>query len=384
LFIKDAIESWGIDYVLLFGGRKGQTFKWYIPERVTHNADINPVYPEPGYASDLYYSDIYKNNGTEFEDWDSNGNDIFAEWTGAPNGKDYMDFYPDVHIGRIPVRYTFEVKRIINKIITYETTADDSWFKKAVFVAGDTFTSPDSYYEGELENQKAIDRLQPAGFSIEKLWTSLETLTGKSSVIKQYKPGAGIVYFAGHGNPSTWSTHPPHDGGTWITGLDMFSMYKLRNKDKTPFVLVGGCHNAQFNTTISKIPKDIKKYGFADYFGIGEDASFRFFYFEWVPHDWCSWQVMKKGGGAIGAVGNSALGYGYTGSATTQGLGGWLDPQHFICYVDKGMETLGEMHSQAKADYITIIGNVNSDQIDRKTIYCSILLGDPSLKLGGY
>jgi hypothetical protein len=381
LFIKDAIETWGVEYVLLFGGRKGQTFKWHIPERITHNADINLVFPEPGYASDLYYADIYKNNGTEFEDWDSNGNGIFAEWTSTK--KDYMDFVPDVYIGRITVRYNREVKRIINKIITYETTVDDSWFKKAVFIAGDTFPAPDSFYEGELENQKAIDSLEPAGFTIEKLWASLETLTGKSSVLKQYKPGAGILYFAGHGNPSTWSTHPPHDDEVWITGLDIFVMSRLKNKEKTPFVLVGGCHNAQFNATMSLILKDIKKYGFASYFGFGENPSSRFFYFEWVPHDWCSWQVLKKDGGAIGAVGNAALGYGYSGSATTEGLGGWLDPQHFICYAEKGAETLGEMHGQAITDYINIIGNVNSDNIDRKTIDCSILIGDPSLKLGG-
>ena len=167
LFIKDAIETWGIEYVLLFGGRKGQTFKWHIPERITNNADINLVFPEPGYASDLYYADIYKNNGTEFDDWDSNGNDIFAEWTSTK--KDYMDFIPDVYVGRITVRYTREVKRTINKIITYETTVDDSWFKKAVFISGDTFPAPDSFYEGELENQKAIDSLEPAGFTIEKL-----------------------------------------------------------------------------------------------------------------------------------------------------------------------------------------------------------------------
>ena len=107
LFIKDAIEDWGVDYVLLFGGRKGQSLDWDLPERVTNNDDGW----EGGYSSDLYYSDIYKLEGNEtvFDDWDSNGNDIFAEWTPFVGGKDYMDFYPDVHIGRIPLRYSSEV-----------------------------------------------------------------------------------------------------------------------------------------------------------------------------------------------------------------------------------------------------------------------------------
>jgi hypothetical protein len=374
LFIKDAIEDWGIDYVLLFGGRKGQSRGWDLPERVTHNDDGW----EGGYSSDLYYSDIYKleEDNFVFDDWDSNGNDIIAEYKGLY--KDVMDFYPDVHIGRIPLRYSSEVDRVIDKIITYETTADDSWFKKAVFIAGDTFPAPDSYYEGEMENQVAVDWLQADGFSIEKLWTSLGTFNSESDVKNAYNDGAGILYFAGHGNPSSWSTHPPHDKSTWITGFKIFKARTLRNGNENPFVLVGGCHNAQFNVTMSNILEGIKEYGFWNYF------NGRFWYMEWVPHDWCTVQVLRKGGGAIAAVGNAGLGYGYVGEATTQGLGGWLDPRHFDAYANQSKEHVGEMHSQAKTDYINIVGRVNDDQIDRKTIDCSVLIGDPSLKLGGY
>jgi len=220
--------------------------------------------------------------------------------------------------------------------------------------------------------------LEGIGFSIEKLWTSLGTFNGISDVVKAYNPGAGFVYFAGHGNPSIWSNHPPHDDETWITGLDLQSMWKLRNRDKTPFVLVGGCHNAQFNATMSNIIVGIKEYGASGYF------SHRFWFMEWVPTDFCSWQVLKKGGGAIGSVGNAGLGYGYVGAGAIEGLGGWLDPQHFDAYASQNKDIMGEMHSQAIIDYINIIARENIDQIDRKTIDCSVLIGDPSLKLGGY
>ena len=40
-------------------------------------------------------------------------------------------------------------------------------------------------------------------------------------------------------------------------------------------------------------------------------------------------------------------------------------------------------NDQTITDYINIIGNVNEDQIDRKTIEEHVLLGDPSLKIGG-
>ena len=79
----------------------------------------------------------------------------------------------------------------------------------------------------------------------------------------------------------------------------------------------------------------------------------------------------------------SSLGYGYNSYYTTEGLGGWLDPRFFDAYVNNSKDHIGDAHTQAITDYISIIGNVNSDQIDRKTISAWTLLADPSVKLGG-
>jgi hypothetical protein len=369
--------------VLLAGGRKGQSLDWYIPERRTNNDDGW----ESGYSSDLYFADLYKieENVTVFEDWDSNGNDIFAEWTSTPGGKDIMDFYPDVVIGRIPFHYAFELDTVVDKIVTYETSADDSWFKNAMVVAGDTFPNNNGYYEGEMETDHTREYLTDIGFTVEKLWTSEETFTGESDVIKAYRPGNGFVHFAGHGNPSTWSSHPPNDEETWITGLSLKDMPKLRNKDKLPLVLVGGCHNAQFNATFGFFIEGLLTYGL-DYFNIpSDDDPFLgpFWKKEWVPRDWGSWLLLQKRGGSIGSIGMTSLGYGYVDQHADEGLGGWIEPRFFHAYAVQGYEALGEAHSQAISDYITIIGNVNSDQIDRKTIEAFCLLGDPSLQLGG-
>ena len=104
---------------------------------------------------------------------------------------------------------------------------------------------------------------------------------------------------------------------------------------------------------------------------------------EWVPTDFCSWFLMEEGGGSIGSLGMTGLGYGYVGNDTSQGLGGWIEPRLFYAYSNQSKNILGEAHDQAIADYINIIGNVNSDQIDRKTIEAWVLLADPSLKIGG-
>jgi len=143
-FIKDAIESWGITYVLLVGGLKSELYgkakdtenygskDWHLPVRYS-----NLRTSESGYITDLYYADIYKEGG-EFDDWDSNDDGTFANW--GFFGKDKLDFYPDVALGRLACRNIDEVTTVVNKIITYEETkADPAWFEKIIGITGDGF-----------------------------------------------------------------------------------------------------------------------------------------------------------------------------------------------------------------------------------------------------
>ncbi len=383
LCIYDMKETYDISYVLLAGGREGQTFKWYVPERRTNNDDGW----ESGYSSDLYYADIYKivENETVFEDWDSDGDGKFAEF-GFRGDK--MDFYPDVSVGRIPFRYSSEIDTVVDKIITYENTADDSWFKKAVVIAGDT--SPPSrapgcqygVYEGEVSTAVTVGLLENVGFDVEKLWLSIPGVwTGAQDVINAISAGAGFIHFAGHGNPASWGNHPPDDEDhEFIQGFQLRDMSKYTNGYKLPVIVIGGCHNGQFNVTMSNILKDIKEYGIKGYFF---DMPMRFYYMEWVPRDSASWFLMEDGGGSIGTIANAGLGYGYRDEYVIEGLGGWLNPRFFDAYANQSKEILGEAHAQAITDYIDIIGSVNSDKIDRKSIEGWVLIGDPSLKLGG-
>ncbi|UCD13486.1 MAG: peptidase C25 [Thermoplasmatales archaeon] len=385
LRIKDAIEGWGIKYVLLAGGRKGQTFNWYIPERRTNNDDGW----EGGFASDLYYGDIYKDdNGTPiFEDWDSNGNGIFAEWLNFPTGRDIIDYDPDVSVGRIPFRYAFEIDTVINKIITYENSADDSWFKNAVVISGDTGPpcrgpATPGIYEGELATGISADLLEDIGFTVERLWLSLGAWSGRKDVINAISEGSGFIHMAGHGNPAHWGNFLPdaQSEEEMIDGLLLRDMHKLKNGEKLPVIVVGGCHNAQFNVTMLNFIKGILKQGLRGYFRMTEPYG-DFWKREWVPRDFCSWLVMQKGGGAIASMGCSGLGLGYF---NVLGLADWLEPRFFDAYANQSKNILGEAHDQAIRDYLNIIGGVNSHQNDRKTVEEWTLIGDPSLKIGGY
>ena len=160
-FIKYAIENWGIKYVLLFGGVKSIIYSkikddtnhgskgWYVPVRYSNfQYDADPSYnftsDEPGYLCDLYYSDIYKEGGV-FDNWDSNGNGIFAEWSGNET-RDILDLDPDIAYGRLAVTSTKEAKAVVDKIINYEKQpADPSWFKRIIVISGDGFLDQEDW-----------------------------------------------------------------------------------------------------------------------------------------------------------------------------------------------------------------------------------------------
>ena len=160
-FIKDALETWDMSYVMIVGGlnsllngkprdnKNEGTQDWHVPVRYTNNRETGKTY-DPGFISDLYYADIYDGEGN-FSSWDSNSDGVYAKWD-QYIGKDTMDFYPDVAIGRLACRNIYEVRIMINKIINYELGAHgQAWTDKIILLGGDSF--PDTgtnYVEGEV------------------------------------------------------------------------------------------------------------------------------------------------------------------------------------------------------------------------------------------
>jgi hypothetical protein len=395
-YIKDAKETYNITYVLLVGGMKGIHKEWYVPVRETNVDD----FWECHVISDLYYADIYKYNETtmekEFEDWDENNNSEFAEWYGPgrwrkdkPEGvKDEIDLVPDVSVGRLACRSKSEVRTVVNKIITYETMNHNPfWSKKMIVVGGDTVPNPADYYEGEIETTASSDLMKDSDYvdRVQKLYVSDGTLRnfGKPfNVVRAMRGGAGFVHFAGHGNPREWATHPPNsDDETWIIGLDVYQMPLIMNGNRLPIVVVGGCHNSQFNVTPLNL---LNMFTDDRYFNTSRERPGGFWRLEYIRECW-SWKLLSiKNGGAIAVIGNTGIGYGWGGPACVDGVGGWIEIRFFDLIANQGKKTMGEAHAQAITDYVNIIGGVNTDITDRKTVDGWALLGDPSLKIGGY
>ena len=369
-FIKESIETWGIKYVLLVGGRKGQlslSEKWWLPVRYSHIEDRRyPEFTETQFISDLYFADIYDEHG-EFSSWDTNDNGVFGEWLDGDSADDIIDLLPDVYVGRLPCRNVLEVRAVVRKIISYETkTSGEEWFNRMVVVAGDTYPNKNDYNEGEQYTQMALDMMP--GFDPVRLWASDGSLKSWVNVVKAVNKGCGFLYFSGHGSPTKWATYRPDDKKS-ILGLAVSQMMFLRNGEKLPITVVGGCHNSMFNSSIF----------LSSWSGI-------------LPSLKCwSWALTKKiNGGSIATIGPTGFSYGPTDISSGEGGSDWLDMHFFGEYGLNGNDILGEIWGKT---IIAFLQNFSIEWNEKapgdmafnaKNVEQWVLLGDPSLKVGGY
>jgi hypothetical protein len=386
-FIKYAKETWGITYVLLVGGLKSYIYAddrenknegstdWNVPVRYTNIISED----EKGCISDLYYSDIYKYNQSseqwEFDNWDSNGNNILAEHSGIK--KDIIDFAPDVFYGRLPCINILEVKLLVKKIIKYESSSPEEkpWLKTMVGIGGKTF----EIYQGQPDGEYLCDvAINYMGDLIDKNVTVYATNNNTGGlvpvpkdIISAITKGAGYVIFEGHGNPMVWDTiwadgEYPKD---WAGGLSIIQMPKILNFAKLPIVIVGGCHNALFNLSILQIIKNRK-----DHYN---------YYWTYFPTPICfSWELcLLPWGGAIGSTGCTGYGIGYEGKPIS--LNAELETNFFYEIGQNGSTTLGSAHGGSILKFITDNSPIKTaDQYHCLSVYQ--LFGDPSLKLGGF
>jgi len=361
-FIKDAVEHWGITYVLFVGGSK------QVPVRECYNDDKYASSPEPMFISELYYADIYDSEN-DFSSWDSDDDGVFGEWKDEQAEDKNIDLKPDVCIGRLACTTVKDVDTVVNKIINYEKQTFSSWFNRIVVAGGDTYKKYEGF-EGEIYNQQVLDVMDD--FTPVKLWASNNGLTKNGwNILTELNKGCGFLYLSGHGNVNLWVTYDANREN--VGKFDKSMMNLLSNKNKLPVCLVGGCHNSEFSVFKSKIKT---RFNVLNNF----DAL--------LTSNGCwSWELTRRSeGGAIATLGTTGLcwyGVEYDGGGTN-----WLNLQFFKEY-KKDIRVLGELWKNAITGFVenlpinwdTPAGGASS--IDAKTVQQWTLLGDPSLMIGG-
>jgi len=294
------------------------------------------------------------------------------------------------------------------------------WIKESKYgktIFSDWRNNTEMYYEGEWTTGEK-ELLGRGGalyymddFVKEKIWTSMGNLNDQPDVIEAINKGCGFLFFSGHGSPNSWGDHYPAAPGNRqygsITGLEvtklnlfklggvlvgtnkiknllpLYPMDTLSNGEKLPVAVIGGCHNSQFN--VSMIP------GFYEGFQylFPNSKLFRDLYM------WChgsavpecySWRLVRNpNGGSIASIGNTGLGYGMPGKVLTVGGGdGWITIEFFYQYGNQGQTVLGNAHSQAISHYIQTFDMTDLEAGHAKSVQQWVLLGDPSLQIGGY
>lgn len=260
------------------------------------------------------------------------------------------------------------------------------------------------YYEGEwttgektLLGRGGTLYYMPEDFKKEIMWTSNGKLKGQPDIINAFNEGSGFAFFSGHGSPNVWADHypgvPGNRGHGSVTGLSVinfrwrFPFFKqpvmpidtLSNGNKLPVTVVGGCHNSQFN--VSAIPAAFDALHYIFNF-IPQKTLWAY-----APVPECfSWRLIRNpNGGAIAAIGNTGLGYGMPGKECTTGGGdSWITIEFFRQYGAEGHHILGETYAQTLVSYINNFDMNDLEAGHPKTLHEWILLGDPSLRIGGY
>jgi hypothetical protein len=378
-FIKDAIEFYNVTYVLLVGGRKGQSFTWYIPPRYSN---VDDGFMHKQFLSDLYFADIYKENGG-FEDWDSNGNGIYAEWyTDISSSRDIMDLKPDVALGRLPCRTEKEVETVVSKIIEYENNAyGTTWFHNALFIGGDTNPGlGDPFpFEGEADCKYTLQFFED--FDVTELYTSDGTLTSYNDFISSFNKGNGFVLYHGHGLQNGLFTHTPD--GEKIRVFDNEFVPQLNNNGMYPIMVVGCCLTTEFDVSIWNFLTIFKNLRQHHYFLNCK--------YECVS-ECMSWNMIKKiDGGTIAHIGSSSTAWGAAGDRNNDGIPDSVKDGYTTGLCAELFRIIGEEHidilGTAYSDSLThIIENYTGPdkRVHSKCVQEFQLIGDPSLKIGGY
>lgn len=357
-FIKDAVESYGIESVLLIGNIDLMPMR-RAAIRVYHDNDI---------LTDLYYADIFDDQG-DFSSWDSNNNDKFSEYNWDNGLIDVVDLYPDVYIGRLPCKNNKEVKTMVDKIITYENTASQgSWYQRLLLMAGDTFPNH-GVIEGELVTNNIANMMADHGFEAITLWTSKNTFD-PITINRELSKGAGFVSYSGHGYEQGFGTSPPNVDER----IEYFSPYLIGvfNKDKLPVVFFDACSTTKLDFNVEELHDwyptlMVKILTWLE----GESYEMDNYY------PCITWQIVKKiNGGAIASIGSTRVAFTGVNEDGAHWGAGFLNTHFFEAYQPGA--SLASLFTSAQTDYLNTVGK------ECITLEEFTLIGDPSLHLGGY
>ncbi|MEO0136021.1 MAG: C25 family cysteine peptidase [candidate division WOR-3 bacterium] len=216
-FIREAVEKWGVSFVLLGNDVPDIPTRWVWVDYVMGS------YPAH-FTTDLYYSDLDGN-------WNFDGDEQFGEVS------DSIDLYPDVFVGRIPAHVPDDVAHYLNKTLSYlfalqsPPNSNESWQRQALFVTSMFWSQNDSYYLAR--NQ--LSPLLPGNFG-----RNFFNESSKQQILRGIKEGYNLITWLAHGDVNLLRarTNPRE----YVSNFDFDSLAN----NIYPFMVVISCFTGPF------------------------------------------------------------------------------------------------------------------------------------------
>lgn len=356
-FVYNATLFWNIEFLLLVGDADRFPVRHIM---VLDGSDDNGASRVDGrfVPSDLYYSDVFEGGGTDFSSWNGPGGDSELLWGEFDStAKDDPDLYPDLYVGRMPASDRDELENMIDKIQGYERSARGSdWFYNATLCGTDTFSggTPEGEYTSDIIGNNYL-----SGFNLTKHYQTKGTLSGIASTVDE---GCGFFEMSDHGTYTNWA------GAYYRTHA-----YNQKNGYMLPVVVMDACLTHGFdneNASSSTTGKDPVFDQF--YYAPGESSSGT----ECVGEQ----THRAPAGGSIASFGCTRIGWGAVGASYPNALSGFMNVRIHRSY-SEGMVRPGQLLARAVTDYRSSLGMGSASGYKTMTEY--ILLGDPSVYLGG-
>jgi hypothetical protein len=228
-FLKDAFNSWHMEYVLIVGGAST------LPP-ISYQEGPTPTGMEwENRTTDYYHMTLEQSADTYSRDWST----MDARYP--------LDF-PDFILGRLPSDDLTELGNMIRKAMSYEQ--DDNpgeWVRTNLLVAGENAPGGPT---AEWATYTAKDRPRMSLVSPGTLGETSGNLT-LQALVDAFNQGVGSVSMNAHASPYGWVL----GGSEW---LDYGTVDRLSNA-RLPVVFSEGCHSGKWDAPQSVAVKMLGK-----------------------------------------------------------------------------------------------------------------------------
>jgi len=188
----------GVSHVLLVGDADVMPLRFMALDRVTAAA-----HDVAFYASDLYYADLARADGS-FDDWNASQEGYHAAYYGEVRGEKHKDgpinhdqisYLPELALGRWPVSSLVALRAVRAKTLAWEIAPGPA---SALLVHADEWVDERPRFGARG------DELAAAGWKVARQFFGTPEKPGPQSVLTAVGAGVGLVLHAGHGSEHGW------------------------------------------------------------------------------------------------------------------------------------------------------------------------------------